>query len=196
MDTVKNVVSRNWVFGETSLPGPDGFAARFLAWDHECCQLSQETIGYDPFWEQTHLRTIIGDHTSHDFSYDQLQDQYRIWKGWMEHLVRSEKITNDKWYACRPFYLAIHNACAKTRFFSTEKGRIGIGHPSLLLGDQLCVLINDRPVHILRRLINDNDDEQSLTKYILVGIAYVDGLMNGQAFELDDGCPKEIINIC
>ena len=198
VDTVKYRVSRDWVLsaGYTLQHRQDGYASRLLAWDQECRQLSRETLGDDPSWEQAHLRTIVGNRTSHDLSYDQLQNQYAIWKDWVEHCVRSEDFKLDKWHASLPMFGAIHSACAGKKFFSTEKGRIGIGSPFLLPGDPLCVLTNGRPVYILRRSNISNDDEDSPNKYILVGNAYVHGLMNGEAFDLDDGGPKELISIC
>ena len=200
IDTVKDLVSRDWLFSGSfkMLRAPDGLNAHLLAWDQECRQLSHETIGGDPFWEEAHVRTIIGDVTSHDLSYDQLQDQYRIWKDWIEHSVRRKDARNIKheWHTCLPFYDAMQAACAGRKFFSTEEGRIGIGSPSLLPGDQLCVLINGRPVYILRRSITSNEGEHSPTKYNLMGNAYVDGLMNGEAFDLDDRPPIERLSIC
>ena len=200
MDTIKARVSLDWVFSAIIKlqRGSDGFAARLLAWDQECRRLSHDTIGDDPFWEQTHLRTIVGGLMLPGLSLDQLQYQYRIWKDRMEHRVRGENITihEDEYSASEPFFDAMQLACPGRKFFATEKGRIGIGSPSLLPGDQLCVLINGRPIYILRKSIANSEDEQSVTKYMLIGNACVDGLMHGEAFDLDESGPAENLCIC
>lgn len=66
------------------------------------------------------------------------------------------------------------------RVFVTHGGRIGFGPLDVRSGDVVCTLNNARTLHVLRR-VNEITGE----KYLLVGQAYVHGMMNGEVENLD-----------
>jgi hypothetical protein len=62
------------------------------------------------------------------------------------------------------------------RFFTTEKGYIGLGPEASRVGDLVCVLLGGPLPYILRR---------SETSFKLIGESYVHGLMRGEAIHLE-----------
>ncbi|PMD36860.1 hypothetical protein L207DRAFT_385789, partial [Hyaloscypha variabilis F] len=62
-------------------------------------------------------------------------------------------------------------------FFSTAKGRIGLGPGFVKEGDMVCIFIDGNMPFILRPSIST--DENSY--YTVLGEAYVDGVMEGEA---------------
>ena len=87
--------------------------------------------------------------------------------------------------------------CAGRRFFSTEEGRIGIGPQQLAPGDKVYVLLYARPLFILRSTCKAGDQQEgSDTNHSLIGHAYVHGLVHGEAFDLTDRDPTDIVDNC
>lgn len=62
------------------------------------------------------------------------------------------------------------------RFFVTSSGHIGLGPRSLIEGDVLAVLGGGKLPFVLRLA-----EERSCGIYTMVGPAYVDGIMDGEA---------------
>ena len=199
VDTVRYIVPEDCTFSsQTKLQrGPKGFAAHLLKWDSLCHSVAAIAIG-EPSWLQVYLETIAGDPSSKEMLATSLKKQYTYWKDRMEHLVAGtdEKTHRPEWHACKPFFDAMQSTCAGRRFFSTEKGRIGIGSRYLAPGDKIYVLLQARPLFILRPC-EAGDRKQGLsTDNALIGHAYVHGLVHGEAFDLIDRGPEEVINIC
>ena len=62
----------------------------------------------------------------------------------------------------------------KRRFFITKRGHIGSGPPDMHTGDMVCVLLGAKTLMILREV-------SPKPTYELIGPAYVDGIMHGEA---------------
>ena len=90
----------------------------------------------------------------------------------------------------------MQSTCAGRRFFSTEKGRIGIGPRQLAPGDKIYVLLQARLLFILRPCKAGDQDQGLSTNNSLIGHAYVHGVVHGEAFDLTDRGPDEVVNIC
>lgn len=90
----------------------------------------------------------------------------------------------------------MRTACAGRKFFSTEKCRIGLGSLYLLPKDKIYVLLGARPLFILRECSANAQEEQPSVKFSLIGDAYVDGFVYGEAFDLADSGPDGVITIC
>ena len=127
-----------------------------------------------------------------------LPKQYSYWKDRMEHLVAGtdKKTHRPEWHACQPLFDAMQSTCAGRRFFSTEKGRIGIGPRHLAPGDKIYVLLQARPLFILRPCEAGDRKLGLFTNNALIGYAYVHGLVHGEAFDLPDRGPDEVVSIC
>jgi hypothetical protein len=69
-----------------------------------------------------------------------------------------------------------NNGC----FFTTQAGRIGCGAHWMKPGDMVCILFGGTVPYILRREKFKKDD------HILIGDAYVDGMMEGELMEAFD----------
>jgi hypothetical protein len=65
----------------------------------------------------------------------------------------------------------ITQICRGRRYFSTEKGRLGVGPLELKKGDTVCVLYGTKPLFILREV------EEKTGEWSLIGDAFVHGLM-------------------
>ena len=199
VDKVKYIVPEDWTFSsQIKLQrGPKGFAANLLKWDSLCRTVAAMAIG-KPSWLQVYLRTITGEQSSKNMPARSLRKQYSYWKDRMEHLVAGtdKKDHRPEWHTGQPFFNAMQLTCAGRRFFSTEKGRIGIGPQQLEPGDEIYVLRQARPLFILRPSKAGDQKEGLCTMNALIGYAYVYGLVNGEAFDLTDRGPDEVIDIC
>ena len=152
----------------------------------------------EPLWLQVYLKTIAGDHRSKAMSALSLENQYSYWKDRMGHLMADtdRRSHRPEWHNDQPFFNAMQATCAGRRFFSNDKGRIGIGNRQLASGDKIYVLLQAIPPFTLRSC-NGGDRKHGLTtNNALIGHAYVQGLVHGEAFDLTDKGPDELINIC
>jgi hypothetical protein len=77
------------------------------------------------------------------------------------------------------------SACGARRFAVTEKGYIALVPGCAIEGDQVCVFLGSGVPYILR--------PASEGRFLLVGDAYIHGIMDGEALEFDDFIPHEII---
>jgi hypothetical protein len=73
-------------------------------------------------------------------------------------------------------------------YFSTRRGRVGLGLRGVETGDRIVILDQAKVPHILRFGAN-------VAPAKLVGDAYVHGIMYGEALKLDDRCGDEIFRI-
>ncbi|KAK5688624.1 hypothetical protein LTS10_000602 [Elasticomyces elasticus] len=73
-------------------------------------------------------------------------------------------------------YRLLLSVCRRKRFFITSSGRIGLGDPATQQGDMVAILYNCAWPLILRKLDTDSS-------YNFVGIAYVNGAMQGEAMK-------------
>ena len=168
-------------------------------WEESCHSIAASALG-SPDFQAAYIRTLIGNVVgtqplpcAEDFT-----EEYR-------HLLKHMKECSDN--ACNHsatdeakylrFCASMGQQCTGRRLFSTESTRIGMGPADLRTGDQVCVFMNGRALYILRNRkeaashqsggITDAHELESsqkikATTYELVGEAYVDGLMDGEAF--------------
>lgn len=76
----------------------------------------------------------------------------------------------------------LNRACKELygrRVFKTFSGRFGLAHEPIQNGDVLCVLDSAPTPHVLRRSLATQEE-----KYILISEAYMNGMMNGEVYEL------------
>ncbi|KAH8789969.1 hypothetical protein F5882DRAFT_267251, partial [Hyaloscypha sp. PMI_1271] len=74
------------------------------------------------------------------------------------------------------------------RFFTTEKGYMGLGPPTLQPGDVICVIFGGITPFALRKQESDFSSSSQNIRYRLVGECYLHGIMHGEAInELEEG---------
>jgi len=102
--------------------------------------------------------------------------QYQNWKAFLREIRDAKE--GDVLPTRNP-YLVMH-ASYRRDFIATEHGRIGWGPEGVEAGDVITVFDNGIVPHILRAR---QPDEPML----LVGEAYIDGLMYGEVFDMEKG---------
>lgn len=66
---------------------------------------------------------------------------------------------------------------AYRKIFLTSSGQMGLGQPPIRPSDKVCILSSDDMPFVLREFEKD--------KFSLVGLAYVDGIMDGEATKVE-----------
>ena len=85
--------------------------------------------------------------------------------------------------------------CTVRRFYFTEKWRIGVGSRLLGPGDKAYLLLQARSLLTLRACKPGNPKAGFSTDIVLLGYAYVYELVHGEARDLTERFPHEVINI-
>ena len=135
--------------------------------------LRKGTIGIDAFW-----RTLLGDcdrdvcpapkeWESHFASYLLLTENQNVYDFWAT--TRAEDIIPGN---ASFFQASLEYVAWRRRFFTTRKGHIGLGRPSMKPGDSLCILSGGNVPFLLRK---------DGIHHRFVGESYVHGLMKGEA---------------
>lgn len=81
---------------------------------------------------------------------------------------------------------ALSRACTSRRFFTTRKGYIGLGPPTLQTEDNICILFGGRTPYILR---------PHGKSYCLIGECYIHGIMFGEALREECFHESVVFNI-
>ncbi|OQN95137.1 hypothetical protein B0A48_18814 [Cryoendolithus antarcticus] len=89
------------------------------------------------------------------------------------------------------YYLAFVNACCHRCFFATDAGYIGIGPQVMEEGDRVAILYGYRFPVVIRKLASHSES------YVLIGEAYVYGIMDGEVTESDEfaGWEHDVIRL-
>lgn len=152
-------------------------AAVALAWEANCLQLSRSTYRVnDQTVPDAHIRTLIAARRTF-----QVREQYEKMKYYLGQLCQQD----DSLESRKPnhadaidiYYEAMDLVCRGRTFFSTTQGRVGLGPPETLSGDQICVLHNASTPFILRKAWESPHYNN------IIGESYVEGIMYGEAFK-------------
>ena len=165
-----------------------------LAWESHCLELSRRVYNSDSVPE-AHRRTLIGDLLYRDKENYRLpceQDpeyNYNLWRASLEKMLAEdlgERELNQsvvEYQAWIEYNESFTMICEGRAFFSTSKGRIGLGPSDVAKGDVVCVFYSGSPLYVIRFKDRNGKGEEAE----LVGEAYVYGLMlKGQAFNSPD----------
>lgn len=176
-------VAVNWY------PGLDGL----FAWNSRCFSLSREVYNSSEAFRDAHFRTTtcmyVGDSANEEYSYDHL-DWYS--ERFMNHNVNLPILgpdTEAKMLAGERVIAEINMVGLGRSFFSTAKGNIGMGPKTIQPGDLICIYHQTITPFIVRTAPDDS------TQYNLLGEAYVDGMMNGEAFALEESKHNQVITL-
>lgn len=161
-------------------------------WEERCRSIACSTITSSS-WENAYLRTLTGN-VWHDLSpcTDDIVEPYYRWRQSMGHADGRQPDATASVPGDRAFRRAVGPHSIGRQFFSTESRRIGMGPQDLRKDDLVCILFCGGTLGscpwILRRVArselsgeHDNRESSESTAYQLIGNAYVDGLMNGEA---------------
>jgi hypothetical protein len=100
-------------------------------------------------------------------------------------------------YRCE-FHFALQK-CNETgrRFFTTEKGYMGFGPPTLQPGDDVCVIFGGITPFALRKRKWESSPSSENTTYSLVGECCLHGIMRGEAMDelQGDTLKQEIFDV-
>ena len=127
-------------------------------------------------------RTLIGDHPFREYSHcpapAEFEQKYEaLFEGGpIPDEFGPELTSGERWWEfIKPYALAMDATLAGRSIFMTRKGMLGIGPRNVRNGDLVCVLLGGDVPFILREV----DRGERLN--VLVGDAYVQGLMYGEA---------------
>jgi hypothetical protein len=179
-----------WSIDQAELRGPGGRCSRILKILNECFQLYQ-TGGTKVTHElmlESYARTLIAnpylDGVQEGKDSGHLREDYKWFKRYLEYAAYGktpeganwrQKFYNDNNVG---LYLSSLSVMWKNRcFFVTKGGRIGLGSQRSKAGDTVCVFFSARHPYILRKTPGGSSHE-------LISVAYVDGVMYGEALNL------------
>jgi Heterokaryon incompatibility protein (HET) len=154
-------------------------------WDEDCLEMAKRY--YDDSEHDVMLRDLCeartaGYRLNDDVQQDSLlhattwMQDYECWKSLLNHQQKADyDVSQPEFRFPRSALAASRGRC----FFITKGKAMGSGPAAAQVGDHVCILYGQPTPFILRR----NSDQST---YRLIGEAYVNGVMDGEAFELRD----------
>jgi hypothetical protein len=178
VDIVSEVVegTLSWPAGQQMR----GRVQRYVEWESRCLALAQKTLcvppGTIPIEPIFALRGKTHQSSTGLREID-LHRQYSCFAYDMRQFARTEdySLSTERRRIYNDWLRTLGNHCIGRRYFSTEKGRLGVGPPEIKKGDTISVFYGGDPVYILRPA------ELNSEEWFFVGDAFVHGLM-----ELDE----------
>jgi tetratricopeptide (TPR) repeat protein len=179
--------------------------AKSMMWGRKCLELSQlayRTSGEVP---DAHWRTLIANkHANGHFFTGPGRELYHLMKirmpflttanTWLsdeELLLARQPMTNSQLLMGQEFMESMGYSAHGRSFFSTKGGRVGLGPPHTKPGDLVCIFYNSYTPFI----IGPRKEAPTHTSNEFIGEAYVDGLMYGEALEIEDRNPDEFFTL-
>lgn len=164
--------------------------AQTMAWEKQCLELAQRTLGTNDDTPPKYYRTMVANQIpglGHENVYWDVNDAFpfadafRGWRDYLANVVASGQVSEPNTMDLRAYYIAyMMIRCTKKRcFFATRNGHIGLGPSDTKVGDELCVLRYCPTPYLLR-------PDQSSSDKVLIGESYVHGLMYGEALNMLD----------
>ncbi|MCJ1410518.1 hypothetical protein MMC19_004603 [Ptychographa xylographoides] len=147
-----------------------------------CARLSSQIYGTQQDVPTQHMLTLVSGLTVRREQYpqDQLVEDYKNAVKRFNHLStkpaeQQESPDQLELISAQRYQSAINIAWEHSKFFSTKNGSIGIGPDTIQSGDAICILFTAYTPFILRQTPAGDS-------YNFHGAAYVQGLMDGEAF--------------
>jgi hypothetical protein len=170
-DTVSEIVASEYPPPGTKLLI---WAGAVLTWEAQCLALAQKTISETvPIG---HIFTLIGN-TRRKLPHAKDEDFHQTYVDILANAKSRAQGRGDTHPPKERLELFHHmgyeigRICGGRRYFSTEKGYLGVGPLELKKGDTVCVLYGTKPPYILREV------EEKTGEWLLIGDAFVHGLM-------------------
>ena len=140
--------------------------------------LMDSWLTWDPLSEESSMANHISIPVSRTFKIG-LDDLVSHRKTTRPSLARTNKANRVKTFSDQVLGLTFDDRC----FFVTESGRMGIGPRATKCGDAVVIFYSAGYCHMLR----PRD-----TQYILLGDAYVDGVMEGEFMDSPESADREM----
>lgn len=201
-DRIARSIPPTWNFKWSSKSDNIIDLEQFLAWEAQCLSLSQNTSRTPNEVPECHWRTLIANKLELEREARKCDvdcsELYKSGVNLLKEIVQRSKNVSatknservgkiEEFYQAMEsweipqFWNSVNLACLGRSFFSTESGRTGLGPPDTEPGDTVCIFYNGRTPFIVRPIDTDGIGNE----YQFLGESYVDGLMYGEAFELD-----------
>lgn len=171
-----------------------------LLWERTCYDLAQRASMLDKaVLDDTLSRVLVRDFdadgpTAYEY-YDQRTTWHKImtesYSGWKQahwHNVETGDSNPCSTGAVGQYRELVFLAGEDTTFFATVQGRLGFSNSKIQPKDVVYVLYGGNAPFVLRPNHNDNTMQ-------LVGDAYLDGVMYGEALTADNKMPDEWVNL-
>lgn len=192
VDTVFDIVELEFPSPAIKIEEFRSWLQNFLAWEAQCLVLAQKTTSEtDP---TEHMSTLMGYSRRRlpDVKEEDLYQAYHdILTDIKSHAQQGGSIVpqQERLELFHHIWGIINTTCIERRYFSTEKGRLGVGAPELMKGDLVCVLYGTRSVYILREV------EEKNGRWLFIGDAYAHGLMELSETLKGERGPNEMFTI-
>lgn len=194
LDRIKTTVLHPRGPDTFSQPKTDEDRIKIIDWEATCLNISRSVYNQSVATPEAHCRTLTGGSAKYGASGDNdhalLMSYLTIKYGNKSHRVghRDFKTLSDKQRDhARHLLKCLNSVCYERCFFSTENGRIGLAPAWAEPGDRICIFYNGLSPFVIRPT---KEDPQ---QYRLMGEAYVDGVMYGEAFGLGESNVAETI---
>lgn len=150
-------------------------------WERKCRELACSVYGTGKNVPDAHWRTLILDHIKFPHKRCSSSDRkcYDIFTGW---LLGRETLDDEQ---SRAYALSVAAGTSGRPYISTKKGRVGIAPPGTKQGDLICIFYGAPVPYFLRF------DESGVAR--LIGDGFVNGMMYGEALQIDDRGDDEMI---
>jgi hypothetical protein len=196
IDTVRSISST--VRFEILLPSPRGkekeMKAHISSWleevEHLIAALHHDrnhtsTLRYpwkNCSWAEALWRTLVLNAPAPA----ELEDCYHLWRQVMTPEAPGSGVTNfDSPKQKINIFDSIFTTTTKNRkFFTTDRGYIGLTSRGTLPGDKVCIFLGGHSPFIIRQAASSSTEDSC--SWNLVGEAYVHGLMDGEGLEMGD----------
>jgi hypothetical protein len=193
LDSIRTTVS--YPRGPNSIGPPKTIeeGVKLIDWEATCLAISQLAYGHPDSTPEAHVRTLTGGsakkcadgNNDHELLMSYMlrygSDKHRIGHRELHELSSKERDRG------RYLLKTLIKFCSERCFFSTNFGRIGLAQARVKPEDRVCIFYGGLSPFIIR------PTEEDPTQYELMGEAYVDGVMYGEAFKLDESKEAETI---
>ncbi len=186
IDEIAEVVDSSWQWDMelAQQKGPDGCAAKGFKWMNECRALSSRVLHMRDAIPEQLIRTLIVNILHHPATY--APDLKSLWESFSAATVylqavrdvgslASRCMTQHELLCAQQYLQALNVVCRGRRFFVTKRGFLGIG-PLQTKAEDLVYVFRGAQVPFLFRRELAGDCVK------LLGEAFLDGMMDGQAF--------------
>ncbi|KAK5651445.1 hypothetical protein OQA88_12452 [Cercophora sp. LCS_1] len=141
--------------------------------------------------EEALCRTIVANFS---FLHPQTPTQYcKVWRKYVQELSYGpqyplSEMTEQTWKGVMGFDIACTRATMGRRLFATENGLMGLTGPDTRPGDSIAIILGGKTPFLIR-----SDNNSSPGPWTLVGEAYIHGMMNGEALDLNNVIEIELV---
>jgi hypothetical protein len=149
--------------------------ARDLLHAFESTQTATSAYSNGQKWETAFWRTLVGNVVMHEFPRQRVDDHH-------EQSFRSllQVLASDKQARQNILYESVCGMVLNNAFFITKSGNLGIGPPDIQPGDQVWIFHGGHVPFVMRKA-PECGISHGHVKLLLVGDAYVHGVMDGEA---------------